>query len=51
MSIVYVNENGAYIGVETNRLIIKYENEMVKSIPIESIDGITILGKSQISTQ
>ena len=51
MGVVYINENGAIIGVECNRVIIKYENEMIKSIPIENIDSITVLGKAQMTTQ
>lgn len=51
MGSIYVNENGAVIGVESNRVVIKYESEMVKSIPIENIDCITVLGKAQMTTQ
>ena len=46
MSLLYVNENGATIGIEANRCIVQYKDGMKKSIPIESLEGITIMGQS-----
>ena len=43
MGLLYVNENGAVIGVEEERCIVKYKDGMKKIIPIESLEGITIL--------
>lgn len=51
MGLLYVNENGAVIGVEEERCIVKYKDGMKKIIPIESLEGITILGKVQVTTQ
>lgn len=49
MSYLYVNENGAVIGIEGNQCTVKYKDGMKKLIPIEILEGITILGKSQIT--
>ena len=51
MSMVYIAENGAVLGVETNRLTIKYKNGLLRSLPIETIEGITLFGKNQLTTQ
>lgn len=51
MSLLYVNENGASIGIEANRCIVQYKDGMKKSIPIESLEGITIMGQSQLTTR
>lgn len=50
MSLLYVNEDGAVIGIEANRCTIKYKDGLKRSIPIESLEGITLLGKAQITT-
>ena len=51
MSLLYVNENGAVIGVEGNRCVVQYKDGLKRMIPIESLEGITILGKAQATTQ
>lgn len=51
MSLLYVNENGAIIGIEGNRCILKYSDGMKKMVPIETLENITILGRSQLTTQ
>lgn len=51
MSFLYVNENGAVVGIEANRFYVKYKDGMKKSVPAESLEGITILGKAQLTTQ
>lgn len=50
MSLLYVNENGAIIGTEANQCTVKYKDGMKRLIPIESLEGITIMGKSQMTT-
>lgn len=50
MSLLYVNEDGAQIGMDANRCTIKYKDGLKRTIPIESLEGVTILGKSQITT-
>ena len=47
MGFLYVNENGATIGVEANQCTVNYKDGMKRLIPIESLDGITIMGRSQ----
>lgn len=51
MSYLYVNENGAVIGIEANQFYVKYKNGMTKMIPAETLESITVLGKVQLSTQ
>lgn len=51
MGLLYVNENGAVIGIEANQCTIKYKDGMKKMIPIESLEAITIMGRSQLTTQ
>lgn len=51
MSYLYVNENGVTIGIEANRCIAKYPDGMKKYVPIEALEGIVIMGKSQLTTQ
>lgn len=50
MSLLYVNEDGASIGVDSNRLAIKYADGLLRSVPIETVDSITILGQAQLTT-
>ncbi|MGP1441458.1 MAG: CRISPR-associated endonuclease Cas1 [Anaerovoracaceae bacterium] len=50
MSILYVNENGASIGIKSNRIVVLSKDKSFRSIPLETLDGITILGKSQLTT-
>lgn len=51
MSILFVNENGATIGIEENRCVVKYMDGMRKLIPMESLESITIMGHAQMTTQ
>lgn len=51
MALLYVNENGAVIGIEGNQCTVKYQDGMKKSIPIESLDGVTILGTAQVTSK
>lgn len=51
MSLLYINENGATIGIEANRCTVNYKDGLKRSIPIESLEGITIMGQSQMTTQ
>lgn len=46
-----MNENGAVIGIESNKCIVRYKDGMKKMIPIESVEGITIMGNAQMTTQ
>ena len=48
MSLLYINENGTIIGVEGNRFTVRYKDGMVKSIPVETLESITVLGIVQI---
>ncbi len=50
MSYLYVCEQGAVIGFEENRFQIKYKNNLLKSIPAESLEVVEIFGKVQMTT-
>lgn len=49
MGLLYVNENGAQIGYEANKCVVNYKDGLKKLIPIESLEGITIMGQSQMT--
>ena len=51
MSLLYVNEDGTLIGIDGNRLAVKYSDGLLRSVPIETVDSITILGQAQLTTQ
>lgn len=51
MSLLYVNENNATIGIDSNRCVIKYSDGMRKMVPIETLESITIMGHAQLTTQ
>lgn len=51
MSLLFVDENSAKISYESNRCVITYSNGMQRSIPIETLESISIMGHAQITTQ
>lgn len=51
MSYLYVNEQGAFIGISGGRVEVKYKNGMLRSIPLETLESIQVFGKIQLSTQ
>ena len=51
MSYLYINEQGASVRYESSRVIVKYKNDMTKSIPVELLEEISIFGAVQITTQ
>lgn len=51
MSLLYVNESGATIGIEGAYCTVKQKDGAKRLLPIESLDGITIMGQSQMTTQ
>ena len=51
MSILYVNENGASVGFTGNRVVVSKKDGALRSIPVETLEGISLLGKSQLTTQ
>ena len=50
VSYLYVNENGAKISVSENRIVITEKDGMKRLIPIETLDGISVLGRSEMTT-
>ena len=51
MSNLYINENGAVVGIGDGKCQITKGGEVIESIPVNTLDGITILVKSQLTTQ
>lgn len=51
MSLLFVNENNAVIGIESNRCVVKYADGMRTMVPIETLESITIMGHAQMTTQ
>lgn len=50
MSTLYVNGNGAVVGIEAGRCYAKYKDGLKTSIPVETLDGITIMGQVEVTT-
>jgi CRISPR-associated protein Cas1 len=50
VSVIYISENGAKLGMSENRLTIKPKDGAEKSVPAETVSGIFILGKAELST-
>ncbi|MBR1477498.1 MAG: CRISPR-associated endonuclease Cas1 [Lachnospiraceae bacterium] len=51
MSLIYISENGTKLSVNENRLTVTYRDGLLKTIPIENIEGITLLSPAQVSAQ
>ena len=51
MSVIYVKEQGSHIRKAGERIEIIKQNQKLLSFPISNIDGISIIGNVQISTQ
>lgn len=51
MSLLYVNENAATIGIEGNQFVVKYADGMRRLVPMETLESITIMGHAQMTTQ
>ena len=50
MPLLFVNDNHVNVGIEGNRCYAKYKDGMKKSIPIETLDGITIMGQAEVTS-
>lgn len=50
MSYLYVNEPGSIIGVRENRIEVRDKDDMLRSVPIETLETIQIYGRSQVTT-
>lgn len=51
MSQIYIIDNGAKISKNGGRIEILHKDGLLKSIPFESVEGITIIGNGQITTE
>lgn len=51
MSLLYVDDDKATIGIDANRCYVHYEDGMKSYVPIEVLDSITITGHAQMTTQ
>lgn len=50
MAQLYVTDSKATIGVAQGRIQVKYPDGLLKTLPIESVEGISIFGQAQITT-
>ncbi|GHV44919.1 CRISPR-associated endonuclease Cas1 [Synergistales bacterium] len=50
MSQLYVSDSSSTVGIEDNRVEVKASDGSRRSLPIESVDGISIFGRAQVST-
>lgn len=48
---LYVTNNKATVGISNGRIEIKESKDNLRSLPIENVDGITIMGNAQLTTQ
>lgn len=51
MSIIYINEQGAYLRKRSGCFVVTKKDEEIFSVPEASVDEVVILGNVQISTQ
>ena len=51
MAQLYVNKNNATVGISNGRIEVKESNGLLRSLPIENVDGISLMGNAQITTQ
>ncbi len=51
MGSLYVTDNSAAISLDSNCIIVKYGDGMKSTIPIETLESISIFGRSQLTTQ
>lgn len=50
MSLLYINENGATVSIESNRIIVNHKDGLKTSCPLETVEGIILLGAANITT-
>lgn len=51
MSLLYVSEAGAMMSIRDNRLVVTSKDGGIRFIPIETLEGITLLAPAQMTTQ
>lgn len=51
MSFLYVTENGAQIAVKDRYVEVRCKDNLVRKVPIETLESISVFGKSQMTTQ
>ncbi|HZK21095.1 MAG TPA: CRISPR-associated endonuclease Cas1 [Oscillospiraceae bacterium] len=50
MAQLYITENKAQVGLKDGRIYIVYSDTLTRSIPIEGLESITIIGMAQVTT-
>ena len=51
MSYLYVNEQGARIGVDGGYVTVQMKDDLLRKIPSETLENISLFGNISISTQ
>ncbi len=50
MAQLYITDNKAKIGIDGGKITILYKDGLLRTLPIEHVEGITIIGNAQITT-
>ena len=50
MSLLYIDENGAKIGIKDNQFVVEYKDGWKRLIPAETLEGITIMARVEMTT-
>ncbi len=50
MAHLYITDNGSVLSIDGGRFVIKQKDEMIRSVPKESVESISIFGNSSITT-
>lgn len=51
MSVLYINEYGVEVGGKGHRFVVKYQNNLKRIIPEETLESIVVLGSAKLSIQ
>ena len=51
MSHVYITNNGSVLGIDGGRFVIKQKDNLMTSIPKETVESISVFGNSSITTR
>ena len=51
MSVIYVKEQGSFVRKTGERIEVMKNNQKLLSFPVANLDGLSIVGNIQISTQ
>ena len=50
MRFLYVTENGAQLGIKEGYVEVRAKEDYVRKVPVETLESISIFGRSQMTT-